>query len=81
MSFQEPVNLLQTCSGTRTERPEWSLMLTQLGGSDGEESCLQCRRRRFDPSVGKIPWRRTWQPTPVFLAGESHGQKRLAGYS
>ena len=30
---------------------------------------------------GKIPWRRDWLPTPVFLPGESHGQKRLAGYS
>jgi len=35
----------------------------------------------FDPWVGKIPWRRTWQPTPVFLPGESHAQRRLAGYS
>ena len=31
--------------------------------------------------VGKIPWRRTWQPTPVFLPGESHGQRSLEGYS
>ena len=30
--------------------------------------------------AGKIPWRRAWQPTPVFLSGESHGQRRLAGY-
>ena len=30
--------------------------------------------------VGKIPWRRKWQPTPVFLPGESHGQRGLAGY-
>ena len=36
---------------------------------------------QFDPWVGKIPWRRRWQPTPVFLPGESHGQRRLAGYS
>ena len=35
----------------------------------------------FDPGVGKIPWRRTWQSTPVFLPGESHGQRCLAGYS
>ena len=35
----------------------------------------------FDPWVGKIPWRRTWQPTPVSLPGESHGQRSLAGYS
>ena len=38
-------------------------------------------RPRFDPWVRKIPWRRTWQPTPVFLPGESHGQRSLAGYS
>ena len=35
----------------------------------------------FDPWVGKIPWRREWLPTPVFLHGESHGQKSQAGYS
>ena len=35
---------------------------------------------RFDPWVGKIPWRRAWQPTPVFLPGESHGQRRLVDY-
>ena len=40
-----------------------------------------CRRPRFDPWVGKIPWRREWQPTPVFVPGKSHGQRRLAGYS
>ena len=35
----------------------------------------------FDPCVGKILWRRVWQPTPVFLPGKSHGQRSLAGYS
>ena len=39
------------------------------------------QRCRFDPWVGKIPWRRKWQPTPVFLPGESYGQRSLAGYS
>ena len=43
--------------------------------------CLKCRRSRFDPWVGKIPWRRKQQPTPVFLLGESYGQRILAGYS
>jgi len=47
-----------------------------------ERICLQGGRPGFDPWVGKIPWRkRTWQPTPVFLAGESHGQRILVGYS
>ena len=41
--------------------------------------CLQCRRCRFAPLVGKIPWRRIWQPTPV-LPGESQGQRSLADY-
>ena len=35
----------------------------------------------IDPCVRKIPWRRAWKPTPVFLPGESHGQRSLAGYS
>ena len=35
----------------------------------------------FDAGVVRIPWRRKWQPTPVFLPGEPHGQKSLAGYS
>ena len=39
------------------------------------------RRLGFDPWVRKIPWRRKWQPTPVFLPGESHGQRSLEGYS
>ena len=54
------------------------------GGASGKEPASQCRkvkRHGFDPWVGKIPWRRSWQLTPVFLPGESHGQKSLAGYS
>ena len=43
--------------------------------------CLQCSRPGFDPWVRKIPWRRKWQPTPVFLPGESHGRRSLVGYS
>ena len=49
-----------------------------------KESACQCRRHRrcdFDPWVGKIPWKRKWQPTPVFLPGKFHGQKSLTGYS
>ena len=42
---------------------------------------LHCRRLKFDPWVVKIPWRREWLPTPVFLPGESHGQRSLMGYS
>ena len=46
----------------------------------GKESMCQCRRLGFNPWVGKNPWRREWQPTPVFLAGKFHGQRSLAGY-
>ena len=45
---------------------------------------LTCRRHKehgFDPWVGKIPWRRKWQLTPVFLPGEAPGQRGLEGYS
>ena len=53
------------------------------GGASGKEPACQCRNHKrcgFNPWVGKIPWRRTWQPTPVFLSGEPHGQRSLAGY-
>ena len=38
----------------------------------------RCKRHRFSLWVRKIPWRREWPPTPVFLPGESHGQRSLA---
>ena len=47
----------------------------------GKESAFHCRRPRFDPCVRKIPWKRKWQPTPVFLPGKSPGQKSLVGHS
>ena len=54
------------------------------GGASGKELTCQCRRHKrhgFDLWVRKISWRRPWQPTPVFLPGESHGQRSLVGYS
>ena len=51
-------------------------------GASSKEPTCQCRRRlELNPWVGKIPWRRAWQPTPVYLPGESHGQRSLEGYS
>ena len=47
----------------------------------GKEPSCQCRSCGLDPWVGKIPWRRKWQPTPIFLFGEFRGQRRLVGYS
>ena len=50
------------------------------GGSVIKESACQCRSRRFDRWVRKIPWSRKWQPTPVFFSGKSHGQRNLTDY-
>ena len=47
----------------------------------GKGSACQCRRCRFDPRVGEIPWRREWQPTLVFLPRKFHGQRSLVGCS
>ena len=60
----------------------WSLLVSH-SVSFGKEPAHQCRRYkrfRFDLWVGKIPWRRAWQPIPVFLPGESDGQRSLAGF-
>ena len=52
----------------------WASLVAQI-----VRICLQFRRPGFDPWVWKIPWRRKWIPTPVFLPGESLGQKSLVG--
>ena len=60
----------------------WAFIV-QSSGPIGEEIASQCRRLKrcgFDPWVRNIPWRRAWLPIPVFLPGESHGQKSLEGY-
>ena len=69
----------------------WSRDQTQVsciagfpGGPSGKEPACQYRRHKrcvFDSWVWKIPCRKAWQPTQVFLPGESHGQRSLAGYS
>ena len=60
------------------DHPENIYALFSWGFSGGSP---QCGRPGFDPWVGKIPWRRKWQPTPVFLPGESHGRRSLVDYS
>ena len=58
----------------------WRLVLSpQWLDSMPRRICLRCKIPRFDPWVGKIPWRRKWQPTPVSLPGKSHGQRSLVG--
>ena len=48
---------------------------------NGKKPTCQCRRPRFVPWVGNIPWRRKWHSTPVDLPGKFHGQRSLAGYT
>ena len=55
--------------------PRW------LSSKDSACQKRRCRRHWFNLWVGKIPWRRKWQPTPIFLPGKCHGQRSLAGYS
>jgi len=52
-----------------------------LDGFSGKEHTCQCRRHMFGLWLGKILWRRAWPPIPVFLSGESHGQRSSASYS
>ena len=52
---------------------EWTSLVAQMV----KHLCLQCERPGFDPWVGKIPWRRKWQPTPVLLPRKSHGRRSL----
>ena len=66
-----------TVSLTRTQK--FNFYLGFPGDSCGKESACQCRRGWFSPWVGKISWRRKWQPTPVFFPGKSRGQRRLVG--
>ena len=49
------------------------------GGSDGKESACNAGDLGLNPGLGRSPWRREWPPTPVFLPGDSHGQRSLAG--
>ena len=58
--------------------PQVVLVVKNPSANAGE---VRGKRHGFDPWVGKIPWRRAWQPTPVFLPGESHGQRSLVSYS
>ena len=62
--------------------PSWVIFCTDFPtGSEGKESVCNAGDRGLIPWIRKIPWRRTWQPTPVFLSGKSHGQRSLTGYS
>ena len=72
----------ESCGGGPLHR-NWNLMLGYLAylGFPGDSDAKEWGRPGFDPSVGKMPWRRAWQSTPVFLPGESHEQMSLVDYS
>ena len=86
-----PPSFLVHTEGIITEPTAWGYLLWRLNdllhvshilrASLVAQMVKQCRRPGFDPWVGKILWRRAWQSTPVFMPGESHGQKSLVGYS
>ena len=65
-------------SSLMTKRKPWEGLPWWLSG---RESACQCRRHGFNPLVRKIPWRRKWQGTLVFLPGKSHRQRSLKGCS
>ena len=52
-----------------------------LGDSLAKKPPANARDMGSIPGLGRFPWRRKWQPIPIFLPGKSHGQRRLAGYS
>ena len=56
---------------------EWGF----TGGSEVKVSACNAGDLGSIPGSGRFPWRRKWQPIPVFLPGESHGQRNLVGYS
>ncbi|XDA74027.1 hypothetical protein R6Z07F_004246 [Ovis aries] len=79
--------LLEQVGGGSTSKNITSVSTLQKAGvSDslwlpgGKESACQCRRHQFNSWVRKNPWKRKWQPTPVFLR-KPHGQRSLVGYS
>ena len=64
------------------DNPRWcSALPWRCSGKESACQYRKCRRCRFDPWIGKIPWERKWQPTPVFLPGKPQGQRSLVGYS
>ena len=67
-----------TSQGVNYGDSQMALVVKNLPANAGDERDKRCG---LDSWVGKIPWRRAWQPTPVSLPGEPHGQRSLAGYS
>ena len=74
---EESGKYIYTHTHTHTHTHIWGFP----GGTSGKEPTCQCKiDLGFDPRVGKIPGRRAWQPTSLFLPGESYGERSLEGY-
>ena len=81
--------LTETClKAALSQQTDWTTAKmrapTLIWGSPGGsavEKCLAVQETWVYPWVRKIPWRRKWQPIPVFLPGKSHGERGLVGYS
>ena len=92
LSHRASARLEPSCATAHNPRDTWSaasfFTKTHLrlpstpfpGGRVVKNSACQCRRCGFHPWVGKISWRKKWQPSPVFLLGKSHGQRSPGGY-
>ena len=74
-SHMSLIRIYPPLNNNLTWLPRW------LSGKESACQCRRCKRCVFNPWVGKIPWRRKWHPTPVFLPGKSHEQGSLAGNS
>ena len=82
-TYKPEMEWAQPCENIHTNKIIYTIFSAFPGSATGKEPTCQCRghkRCRFDPWVRKIPWRRAWQPIPVFLPGEFHGQRSLMGY-
>ena len=71
-----PSTITHTLARVSTFRPSW-----WLSAKEPTYQCRRLRRHGFNLWGRKVPWKRQWQPTPVFLSGKSHGQRSLVGYS
>ena len=85
-NFKEIIKVISLQLIKINEKQKQTIKLWRIcisGVTSGKEPPCQGRSKRlgFDPLVWKIPWRRTWQPTPASLPGESHGQRKLGGDS
>ena len=80
MASQSRTGLKRLSSSSSSSSSSSRALWAFSSGANGREPACQCRRQKrhgFIPYVRKISWRKAWEPTPVFLPGESHGQRNL----